>query len=85
MCEFHGKHTPEVISSFLSPRASPAAEARVPMLALESFATLLLASLLAPEVSSLTLSLAALTVFLIDCQWLLITAGDSEGGVRCRG
>ena len=51
-----GKHTEFLVSSTLSPRASLAADARVPTSALESFATLLLASLEAPEVISLALS-----------------------------
>jgi len=43
------KHTLWLDSSTFSERASLAAAARVPMLALESFATSLLASLEAPE------------------------------------
>lgn len=51
------QHTPWEVSSALSPRASLAAEARVPREASESLATLLLASLLAPLAVSWTVSL----------------------------
>ena len=50
------QHTEFLLSSILSEAASLAAEARVPMDALSSLATFLLASLEAPEVISLALS-----------------------------